>query len=148
MTIPNEELTLNGAPSFVKLPPGAIMSHAGAGEMLRFNPNGDCFVRGEKVESNVEIWKAVTAWMAACGMPHQRTCPLCRGALVEVDIETNNKIEFDVGGEPRGVLAGEPSMKAVCANGCRISVAASKTGDALRAKPPIRYEPEPESTVE
>lgn len=42
-----------------------IFSLASGKEMLRFDPNGDCFVRGEKVESNKAIWIAFHVWLKA-----------------------------------------------------------------------------------
>lgn len=46
------------------LPPEVLVfSHQG-GEYLRFEPSGDVYVRGEKVDSNQEVYVAVTKWLA------------------------------------------------------------------------------------
>jgi len=44
---------VTGAPSFI--------------EVLRFEPNGDCYVRGELVESNPKVWEAFREWLASTG---------------------------------------------------------------------------------
>ena len=42
---------------WVKQPDGAQQ------EVLRFELNGDCYVRGEKVDSNPEVYRALSEWM-------------------------------------------------------------------------------------
>jgi hypothetical protein len=44
-----------------------ILSTAGPREVLRFEANGDVYVRGEKVDSNKEIYEAFKAFLVQCG---------------------------------------------------------------------------------
>lgn len=49
-----------------------ILSTAGPKEVLRFEANGDVYVRGEKVDSNKEIYEAFKAWLVECGALGQK----------------------------------------------------------------------------
>lgn len=37
-------------------------------EILRFELNGDCYVRGEKVDRNPEVYRALREWMGQSGI--------------------------------------------------------------------------------
>lgn len=50
--------------------PGGILFVAGPNrEVMRFDPNGDVFVRGEKVDSNQRVYEEFRAWMNGAGLP-------------------------------------------------------------------------------
>ena len=46
-----------------------IFSLANGTEVIRFDPDGKCFVRGEQVDDNVMIYREVVRWFAAAGLP-------------------------------------------------------------------------------
>lgn len=41
-----------------------IFQLANGSEVMRFEPDGRCFVRGELVDNNVEVYKAFRSWLA------------------------------------------------------------------------------------
>lgn len=53
------------SPAFkLHIPEGSISFRIQGGlEVVRFDPNGDCFVRGELVENNKECWEALKNWI-------------------------------------------------------------------------------------
>jgi hypothetical protein len=63
-----------------------------------------------------------------------KLCPLCDAALVDVTTHSNNELQTHSVVGVVGVTPGMPSMTAICANGCLISVKASKTTDVLWAR--------------
>jgi len=56
----------------------------------------------------------------------KRTCPLCGEKITAYSIESNNELESDRRGHVTGVIQGCPTMRATCASGCGIVIAASQ----------------------
>ncbi len=68
-------------------------------------------------------------------------CPLCGSPFTSHEIETNHRLDVACG-EVRGVIAGIPTLRAVCAKGCEIRVQASVTTEFLFAKEASRFDEE------
>lgn len=63
-------------------------------------------------------------------------CPLCRSALTNYVINSNNReIRGEWTGELLGFAAGNPDMTARCERGCEIHIVATQPLPKPRAKP-------------
>ncbi len=58
-------------------PDGSIVFMTKSKEVLRLEPDGRSFVRGEQVDDNAEVYRAFTSWLTDC------RCVECSGRLLE-----------------------------------------------------------------
>jgi hypothetical protein len=70
--------------------------------------------------------------------PKLPTCPLCRSKIINVSIDSGNRLKVDAGALT-GLITGPRKMRATCANGCEIVVrAAPKPTDFLALPKPVK----------
>ena len=63
------DLTIEAQASFSAMKPGSIQFLVESGEVLRFEHDGRCFVRGEQVDDNQEVYRILKLWLATIKQP-------------------------------------------------------------------------------
>ncbi len=113
---PRQHYTFVHSSAALGVPPGPQVAQAGnaffkAGNLV----DGIDAIAAKANELRVHTHGGIMTQVITLG------CPLCG------NIETNNVLERDASGFPRGVLAGKPSLEAQCQKGCFVQVQASVT---------------------
>ena len=72
-----EERDLMSEVDHAVAPDGSIVFMTKSEEVLRLEPDGRSFVRGEQVDDNAEVYRAFTSWLTDC------RCVECNGKLLK-----------------------------------------------------------------